>query len=891
MVIARADDFPDALAGNYLAGQLGAPILLSHRDDVPNAVAGEIARLGASKAHVLGGAAAIGQEVVAELEAAGLAVSRVFGADRFDTAASIASTSPATGVGLDNSGRRTAIVGTGAGFADLLAAGSLSYVAKFPVLVTVGSSLSAPVSDVLTDLGVKHVLLLGGPAAVSPAVEADLVDLGVVVTRLGGANRFETAVAVARFALAQKLVTADHVDVATGTAFPDALAMGPLAGTETATTVLVGARPVPALCTLLSELPIVAGHVVGGPNAVSDTAKAAIEACVGATTSDEPSGGSGGGGGGGGGDSTTPLTPDGLVASGADASVTLTWNAVPGDGVRYHILQASRSDGPYLPRTSSPVSETVYIADSLPNDEIVWFKVYAVTEAGDESPPSLPVSAVPSAGLTSIFLDEGDITPTQGAEDKNDYELGVSFVAEKNVSLLGVRIYNRGLATVAGRDVKLWSENGEYSDTALATWDIDDQLSPGWQDITFDVPFSLAQGEWYVLAYDVGDGSNDDLSYVSNAHSSGLSNGVLTYPFNAGRYSASPDVYPEIDNRNNYGIEPMHDDAEADAPVVEIWGASSQAQGKGEGEVYNILGHAHSLTTRLTVTVDGGTPETYAIGRGSRRLAGAGDFVIDLDKSEVTGATVIEVEASGAAIVTTTDTVTLSPASPATLAPGTYTWNGSEDPFGADGDLSPIDGRWRPLGAGNGFRAPAVMGYDRMLQLAGGVGQYTFTGTVTVNKFDIAGLADNSISGSSMGIAVINHWQGHNATQFAMSNPREGFAPGLGGMLWLQEINATATAANYKALKDSGGTGVASTATRFYDVGESFKFKITVSDDGTNPTYQTKVWDAADIEPEPWTFEFTDGNTNLSGGLVLVAHHVDVTWSDLQLVIPPAVSV
>ena len=808
VVIARADDFPDALAGNYLAGQLGAPILLSGRADVPDAVVAEITRLGASNAHVLGGSAAIGEDVVRELEAAGLVVLRVAGADRFETAAAIASTSPPASIGLDDAGRRTMIIGSGTGYADLLAAGSLSYAAKFPVLVTTGSSLPASVPATLTDLGVTHVLLLGGPAAVTPEVEADLIDLGVAVTRLGGANRYETAVAIARYALAQGFTTNDHIDVATGTMFPDALAIGPLAGTESAATVLVDAQPVPALCTLLSELPLVAGHVAGGTNAVSEETKAAVEACV------------------------AVIPPGGGTTGGGTTGGGTTGGGTTGGG----------------------------------------------TTGGGGSPTS----------LTSVFLDEGDIDPTSGEDVKEDYELGVSFVAEKDVALRGVRIYNRGLATVTGRDVKLWSENGEDSDTALATWDIDDQLSAGWQEIEFDTPFILAQGEWYVLAYDVGDGSNDDLSFLGGVHNSGLSNGVLTYPYDAGRFSSEPDVYPESANRNSYGIEPMHDGDEVDAPVVDIWGASSQRQGRGEGEVYNILGHAHSLTTTLTVTVDGGTPETYAIGRNNRRLAGAGDFAIDLDKSEVTGPTVIEVEASGDAIATTTDTVTLSPASPTTLAPGTYTWDGGEDPFSADGELSPIDGRWRPLGAGNGLRAPAVMGYDRMLQLAGGVGEYTFTGTVTVNKFDIAGIADNTASGSTMGIAVINHWQGHNATQYTADNPREGWRPGLGGMLWLQEINATATAASYKAIGDDGGVPVPSTATTFYDVGESFSFRITVSDDGTNPTYQAKVWDAADVEPVPWTFEFTGSDTNLSGGLVLVAHHVDVTWSDLQLVIPTA---
>ena len=70
VVVARADDFPDALAGNYLAGQLQAPVLLSDRDDLSAGVLAEIERLGATRAHVLGGPGALGPTVVTELQAA-----------------------------------------------------------------------------------------------------------------------------------------------------------------------------------------------------------------------------------------------------------------------------------------------------------------------------------------------------------------------------------------------------------------------------------------------------------------------------------------------------------------------------------------------------------------------------------------------------------------------------------------------------------------------------------------------------------------------------------------------------------------------------------------------------------------------------------------------------
>src|SRR5690349_4298663 len=52
VLIARADLFPDALAGGYLAGSTGtgAPILLTRTDALPSETAAAITALGATKA-------------------------------------------------------------------------------------------------------------------------------------------------------------------------------------------------------------------------------------------------------------------------------------------------------------------------------------------------------------------------------------------------------------------------------------------------------------------------------------------------------------------------------------------------------------------------------------------------------------------------------------------------------------------------------------------------------------------------------------------------------------------------------------------------------------------------------------------------------------------------
>lgn len=79
----------------------------------------------------------------------------------------------------------------------------------------------------------KPIYILGGNSAVSPATEDALRKAGYTVTRYGGTSRFDTALQIAA-----AFGTTQHVIVATGRNFPDALAAGPLGAAEGAPIVL-----------------------------------------------------------------------------------------------------------------------------------------------------------------------------------------------------------------------------------------------------------------------------------------------------------------------------------------------------------------------------------------------------------------------------------------------------------------------------------------------------------------------------------------------------------------------------------------------------------------------------------------------------------------------------
>lgn len=268
-VLARADDFADALAGVPLAAALGAPLLLSWRGSLPAATAAELRRVlpAGSTVHLLGGRAALSEEVRREVEALGLRAVRHGGPDRFATAAAVAAlVPPSPGV----------ILASGTSFPDALAASAPAARGGLPVLLTAAAQLPGATADALAARDASTVTVVGGTAVVGPDVEEHAGRLAGEVRRVSGPDRFATAVAV----LDAFWEAPAAVSLASGVAFPDALA---------------GARHAagldqPLLLTRPATLPAATGDalrrhqpdrldVYGGPAAVTEpAARAAVRA-------------------------------------------------------------------------------------------------------------------------------------------------------------------------------------------------------------------------------------------------------------------------------------------------------------------------------------------------------------------------------------------------------------------------------------------------------------------------------------------------------------------------------------------------------------------------------------------------------------------------------------
>jgi photosystem II stability/assembly factor-like uncharacterized protein/putative cell wall-binding protein len=288
IVLATGANWPDALGGASLAGAYAGPLLLTKPDAPSPQVLAEAARLDAKNVVILGSVSAVSAAVESALKAATvnghrLVVTRVGGAGRYDTAARIASAT--VGV-LASKGRmfdKTAFFATGGNFPDALAASPIAAAKGWPILLVKPDEPSGFTEDAIAKLGVTKGYLLGSTRAVPAVVENRLKTLlHFTLTRLAGATRYDTGIAIARFGVGSGLHW-DGVAIATGTNFPDALAGGVMQGKLGSVVLLTPGTALNA--EVASELiahkaDIATVRYLGSTSALSESVRDAVEAAL-----------------------------------------------------------------------------------------------------------------------------------------------------------------------------------------------------------------------------------------------------------------------------------------------------------------------------------------------------------------------------------------------------------------------------------------------------------------------------------------------------------------------------------------------------------------------------------------------------------------------------------
>lgn len=231
VVLASGEAFPDGLAGGPLAHRYGGPLLLTKRTSIPSVTLEALRRLAPRQVLVMGGDAAISNEVFHTLERNGFKARRFFGPDRVATSVSVARHLGApTG---------TAFLASAESWPDSVSAATPAALANAPLLLTYRAELHPDVLDALRFLKVRKVVLAGGDAAVSGTVEQALRAAGFATERVAGPDRYATSAALATWSEKQGGVDKHAVAIANGHRFQEALIGGPFGARERKAVLLV----------------------------------------------------------------------------------------------------------------------------------------------------------------------------------------------------------------------------------------------------------------------------------------------------------------------------------------------------------------------------------------------------------------------------------------------------------------------------------------------------------------------------------------------------------------------------------------------------------------------------------------------------------------------------
>ncbi len=274
--VATGENFPDALAAGPVAAKLGGPVLLVQHDAVPASVMDEIRRLAPRKIVVLGGPGVVNNSVLNKLDsvAGSGGATRMYGANRYATAAKIATTYFAAG------STKTVFLATGLNYPDALSGGPVAGKLGAPLLLSGTTTVPPETLSAMRRLGVTKVVFLGGTGVLSPGLKSQIVNaLGTVdVVRYSGASRYDTSAAIVTKYFDPATTTTAYVTV--GNNFPDALAGTASAVADGAPILLSQKSCMPtATYNALQQLGVTKVVLLGGSGVIDS--KAATTRCVG----------------------------------------------------------------------------------------------------------------------------------------------------------------------------------------------------------------------------------------------------------------------------------------------------------------------------------------------------------------------------------------------------------------------------------------------------------------------------------------------------------------------------------------------------------------------------------------------------------------------------------
>ncbi len=229
VVVARSDQFADALAGAPLASVHRGSLLLVPPAGVPANVSAEIRRVlaPAGRILILGGTSAVGSGAESSLRSLGFTTERIAGADRFATATAVAPRVSAKPT-------RVFIV-SGESYADATSAAAAAGAQRVPIVLVGPRAVPPSTTTYLSRNPSVERVVVGGPVAVADSVVAAVR----AARRIHGPDRYATSVNLAN----TYFPSASSIVLAPGSSFASALVAGPEAARANAPLILTASAP------------------------------------------------------------------------------------------------------------------------------------------------------------------------------------------------------------------------------------------------------------------------------------------------------------------------------------------------------------------------------------------------------------------------------------------------------------------------------------------------------------------------------------------------------------------------------------------------------------------------------------------------------------------------
>lgn len=187
---------------------------------------------------------------------------RIFGSTRYETSYNIF-----------NKGWETSenvILASGIDYPDALCAAPLAVKYNAPILLSRNTTLEAQpdLKASLVNKGVKNVIIIGGETAIPKVIQDQIASLGINVRRIGGKDRYETAVLIAK----EVGVTNGEIALANGMSFADGLSISPIAAKKQSPILLTKKDSIPEVTkNFIHENAINKTYVIGQTTVIADS--------------------------------------------------------------------------------------------------------------------------------------------------------------------------------------------------------------------------------------------------------------------------------------------------------------------------------------------------------------------------------------------------------------------------------------------------------------------------------------------------------------------------------------------------------------------------------------------------------------------------------------------